>query len=326
MRAILHTVWCNLSVVVLCICVCAGPTLSFGADKEGRQSEGAHLDCQYDDSGARGDSAVEHELFPSDDLFRPPLADTREPRFFAGYQFVEFDEALDEDDGDEVFNAAAVGFGETFGLWSMRQGQSCRGVQVSLLAGVYSRFNLDTPSANLLNSDFQVGLQTTARWGGLSARLRTYHQSSHLGDEFLLDNPDFDRLDLNMEVVELLVSIDADFVRVYGGGGYLVRTFPDSIARGKLQGGVELRSHPWAAGRLFETGTLRWVGGLDATSYEERDWGLTLNTRGGLELAGDETGRRIRANAVFATGYLPTGQFFRERTSTSVGVEAQFEF
>ncbi len=280
----------------------------------------------------QGESRLSHRLFPIDDVFRPILANPKEPRFFASYQYADLNRALngvegaDGVDGDEGFNAATVGFGETFGLWTMRREGTCHGVQVGFLGGVFSKFNLDTPSANLLNSDFQFGVQVTAAWKWLSGRLRIYHQSSHLGDEFLIYNPDFDRVDLNFEALELLAAITGSWWRVYAGGGYLVHVFPGTLDRGLLQAGAEARISPWSARSFVPTGNWAWVTGVDTTSYQERDWGLTVSAKTGLELAARQTGRRIRANIVFSTGYFPFGQFFDTRKMTNVGAEAQFEF
>jgi len=57
---------------------------------------------------------------------------------------------------------------------------------VSLFGAVFAQFNLDTPSFDLLTPIISsAGADSTrGRWSG---RVRFYHQSSHLGDEFLLN-------------------------------------------------------------------------------------------------------------------------------------------
>lgn len=93
------------------------------------------------------------------------------------------------------------------------------GVQLSLSATVFAQFDLGATSYDLLNSDFVIGLPITIRHGAFSMRLRPYHQSSHLGDEYLLREPSnrHDRVNLSFESMEGIVSIDAGPVRVYGG-------------------------------------------------------------------------------------------------------------
>ena len=107
--------------------------------------------------------------------------------------------------GESVI-VSAVGFGGTLGLWGLRQKKNCNGFQINIFGAVFSQFNLDAPSTDLINSDFQFGVPFTFRHGPLSARLRVFHQSSHVGDEFLLNNPDFKRVNLTFEMVEAMLS------------------------------------------------------------------------------------------------------------------------
>ena len=60
----------------------------------------------------------------------------------------------------------------------------------------------------------------------MSARIRGYHQSSHLGDEFILNNPGVDRVNLSFEVFDGLLSFEGDWWRLYIGGGYLAGAKP----------------------------------------------------------------------------------------------------
>jgi hypothetical protein len=77
----------------------------------------------------------------------------------------------------------------------------------------------------------------TLRRGRLSARFRVYHQSSHLGDEFILGNPGIDRVNLSFEAIDALVSWDGRWWRVYSGPGYIMGAEPD-LDPGVLQWGA----------------------------------------------------------------------------------------
>ena len=151
-------------------------------------------DCRYDpDHGGASSGA-----FPSDDVFRPLIADPKQPQFFAIWQATRV-----RTDGSSA-NIGSVALGENFGFYTKRYG--CDGVQIGLLTGVFSQFNLDKKNAELINTDFIVGLPVSFRVGNWSARLRHYHQSSHIGDEFLLSRPGFNRLDLTYEEIEGILS------------------------------------------------------------------------------------------------------------------------
>ena len=81
----------------------------------------------------------------------------------------------------------------------------------------------DPGSNDLVNADYRFGLMTGYRTGRLSGSLRLYHQSSHLGDEFVL-NSQVNRLNLSYEELDLKLSFDAaSWLRLYGGWGLLVR-------------------------------------------------------------------------------------------------------
>src|ERR1019366_1407143 len=90
--------------------------------------------------------------------------------------------------------------------------------------------------------------QLTYRWKGFTALLRIFHQSSHLGDEFLLANPLVHRVNLSYEEPNLILSQEfgesSTWLRIYGGAGYLIDRDPSSLKPWTTQAGVELTS-PW---------------------------------------------------------------------------------
>jgi hypothetical protein len=178
----------------------------------------------------------------------------------------------------------------------------------------------------MLNADYVIGLPLTIRRGWFSTRLRVYHQSSHLGDEYLLREPADrqDREDLSFESVEWLVSADGGPLRLYGGGEMLFRRVPGELERLVAHGGLEFRPLP----RILPLGSLggfRIVAAGDVKSSEEQDWKPAISARAGLEYdragGSDATARRWGIFAEFYTGPSPYGQFFREKVRLAgVGV------
>jgi len=241
---------------------------------------------------------------PEKDLFRPLLADPKEPRFQVS--------ALRVDSDVHDSTVGAVGFGENFGIarWPGRHAQEAW--QLNLSAGVFAQFDLDAPSDDLVNADYIVGFPVSYRNDRWSARLRFYHQSSHLGDEYLLRvHPD--RVNLSFESLETLVSYEWERWRVYGGGEYLVFREPEELEPGILHAGVEYRaSEPsWNIGTL---GAARLVGGLDAKSWEQHDWDVALSLKLGLEFRpqrdAGRSGRSWNLLLEFYDGPSPYGQFY----------------
>jgi hypothetical protein len=178
-------------------------------------------DCRYvEETVGMDPQASQGVLLPDTDLFRPILADQREPRFYADYRRVHFrsasSAALSEGNGQNV-DVTLVAFGGEFGLWGLRQPHGCDGFQVSIFGVLFAQFNLDSQSFDLLNADYLVGPMLTYRSGRLSGRLRFFHQSSHLGDEFLLNYAiahGVTRQNLSFEVIDLLVSFEDTWWRV----------------------------------------------------------------------------------------------------------------
>ncbi len=233
------------------------------------------------------------------DLFRPLLADPKQPRFFVSAR--RYDTLAD------AFDVAAVGYGETFGLYRRQGKRAGDGLQFNIAGGLFAQFNLDSPSFDLINADYTVGFPVTYRQAPWSARLRLYHQSSHLGDEFLLRTQP-ERVNLSYESLELLVSREGRRWRVYGGGEVLVHRDPEDLDR--LMGHWGLEYH--GATRFLGLGRL--TAGVDVKNYEEHDWAMDTSIKAGLEFGQREPGRRhLRILAEVYKGFAPHGQFYTER-------------
>jgi hypothetical protein len=261
---------------------------------------------------------------PRGDVFCPLVADPKASRTFVSL--------LRHESGDDLQDAeldiGSVGIGDAFGVGRWNGGTPGDGIQLAITAGVFAQFDLGTSSYDLLNADYVVGFPITIRRGWFSTRLRIYHQSSHLGDEYLLrEAPDRqDRENLSFEAFEWLVSADGGPLRLYGGGELLFHREPEDLGRYVAHGGVEFRPSP----RIIPMGSLggfRFVGGVDVKSIEEQDWEPAISARGGLEYdrAGgtDVTARRWGVFAEFYTGPSPYGQFFREKVRL-MGVGVHF--
>lgn len=259
---------------------------------------------------------------PRGDVFCPLVADPKSPRTFVSRLRHESGVALSETE----LAIASVGIGDAFGLGRWNGRRPGDGVQLSVTAGVVAQFDLSTRSYDLLNADYVVGLPLTLRRGRFSTRIRFYHQSSHLGDEYLLREPPQrqDRENLSFEALEWLLSGDAGPFRLYGGGELLFRREPKDLGRYVAHGGVELRPLP----RVLPLGSLggfRFVAAADVKSSEEQDWEPALSGRAGLEYdragGNDVTARRWGIFLEFYEGPSPYGQFFREKVRlTGVGI------
>lgn len=236
--------------------------------------------------------------FPVGDLFLPLLADPKQPQFFTSYRYYNTPIA--------GAHAAAVGYGETFGFYRQSGRRPGDGLQIGVAGALFAQFNLDAPSADLINADYTIGVPITWRNGTTSARLRIYHQSSHLGDEFLLRTSP-ERVNLSFESVEFLLSEQREVWRMYFGGEYLFHREPADLKPAGLHGGVEFRTtRPvWNAGH--------WVGGMDVKAWEEHDFSPDVSLKVGLEFGAYQPGqRRVRLMLEGYRGHAPHGQFYAD--------------
>jgi len=237
--------------------------------------------------------------FPQGDLFTPPQADQKQPRFHTTWQRYHTD--------SRVFDVASVGFGENFGIVRRPGSAEGNGWQLGVSGAVFAIFNLDSASFDLLNADYVVGFPFSVRRGDFSARARLFHQSSHLGDEFLLNPnsyPPVERINLSFETLELLASWEHRGFRAYGGGSRILHS-ETPLGRDRLQGGMDFRGAPlsWKTARL--------VAGLDIEAWDETDWNADVSFKTGLMLRspyGDA--RSIQFLLEYYSGRAPHGQFY----------------
>ncbi len=243
------------------------------------------------------------ERLPSGDVFRPLIADPKQPQFFVSLDHMKTPR--------ESYTMGEAGFGETFGLYKFRSGRKGESLQLSVGASLIARFNMETDSYNLLNADYTVGLPLTYRRGDNSFRLRLYHQSSHLGDEFLLFNPDHpDRINLSFEALEFIYSREWENFRAYVGGEYMVRRDPSELERTSAHFGFDYVG----SRKFFHRG--RFIGGVDVKSYDELAWNLDTSVKFGILFGSPDSGhRRLRLLAEWYRGHDPRGQFFVNRVT-----------
>ncbi len=153
--------------------------------------------------------------------------------------------------------------------------------------------------------------------------MRFFHQSSHLGDEFLLHNTGVDRVDISFEASDVLFSIEGDWWRLYGGAGRLIHYTPE-LAPGLAHWGFEFCGAGWRW-TLLRQAQVKPVLAADFKSFEERGWGVTMSTKEGVEMKSLVGPQRFRFFLVYLRGYVPFGQFFNTEKIENFGMEIQFE-
>ena len=244
-------------------------------------------------------------------IFPAVFADPKDPQFFAAYLLARSSRLAPR--------LGSVGFGQTIALLGSRDWQ------LAIAAGVFSQFNMQSATTDLMNTDYLVGLPFTYRKGAVATRFQLYHQSSHLGDEYIV-HTHAQRVTFSFEAAELLMSDIVGNWRVYGGGEYLFTHAPDDLKPAIVHGGLDYRRQQ----PLFYLGRVaaaRLVAGLDGRCTEDSGWQVGWSLATGLELADPNatpgSGWRWSVLLKAYAGPSPYGQFYRDHVS-SVGVGVGF--
>jgi len=275
------------------------------------------IDAPRCGTGVHESEALGMVGFPQDQIFCPIIADPKEPRSFASLLRGTFP-SIEKPSGEGT-TIGSVGLGDSFGLVRWGGPRAGEGVQLDVVGAIFAQFDLDSESNDLINADYIIGLPVTIRRSGFSIRARVYHQSSHLGDEYLLRSSQIQRENLSFESLELLASQELGPLRVYGGGERIFRRDPETVKPKLLHAGAELRT-----GRA---GLLQLVSGVDLKTTEQHNWSQALSGRVGFELARPApAGHPVRLVTIMLelyNGPSPYGQFFQEDISY-VGVGIHF--
>lgn len=180
------------------------------------------------------------------------------------------------------------------------------GWQIDLEGASLSRVDRSAPSSPLLATDYRVGLLWTRRKNGTAVKAGYYHISSHLGDEFVIANPGFERLNYVRD--SLIFGVTHDISRDwqgYGEIGYALGTGGGSEPL-ELQFGLqyEQRDRVNCQGAPFAAANIHL--------REEVDFGGGINILAGWRWRGDPSGHVLRIGLQFYNGKSIQYSFLRQ--------------
>jgi hypothetical protein len=188
----------------------------------------------------------------------------------------------------------------------------CGQMQLSIDGCLWAVFDPCTYSSPLINADYYGGVHLTYAFDQWSFRLRLYHISSHIGDEYLLNHPNFDRRNPSAETLDFFASYYfTPEIRVYGGGGLIVNR-DNSFKSGRvlIEGGTEIRLNGFGfyspcnaiLGRPFYAMHFRYKNDFKKHIDQTYVLGYEFAKLTGLQ-------RRVRAWVEYHDGYSVDGQF-----------------
>ena len=250
----------------------------------------------FSDAPARSSRSEQWQVLPSGLLYHSYLAGEKESRM----QFLH----LYDTRNDQTYWEATLG--GRMGL--LRHGTvgaiNPEGFQLDIEGAVFARVLPNEPSAELAASDYRAGLLGTWRRDRTAYKAGFYHISSHVGDEFLLTNPLFNRINYVRDSLVAGTAYELDLSsKIYGEIAYAIGSQGGAEAL-ELQFGAEytpaarssLRGAPFAA----VNGHLR----------EDFDFRGGVNLASGWGWQGFATQHRLRLGLQYYNGPSLQYQFF----------------
>lgn len=263
------------------------------------------------DAVSADDSIYQYQVLPAGLMYRSYLAGEKEPRMMWSVLY-------DTKRGRTIWETA---LGGRVGL--LRYGTvgaiKPQGYQLDLEGAVFARLIPAEPSTMLEGADFRFGLLNTWREDRLAIKWGYYHVSAHLGDEFLLVNPDYDRINYVRDAAIVGLTADVlDDAQVYGEVANALGS----------QGGAK----PWEfqfGAQYVPTAAISRYGSpyLGINTYHRQDFAFRggLNLIAGWNWFGDKTGERLRVGMQYYRG--PSLQYsFFDRQERLIGGGVWFDY
>jgi hypothetical protein len=181
------------------------------------------------------------------------------------------------------------------------------------------QLRLDIPEdVDVTAADFRAGMPITYGVGKHRWKLAYYHLSSHVGDEFLIKNPAFTRLNYSRDVFVLgYAHYFNPKLRAYGEAGW---AFYDEISRPwEFQVGIEHAP----CGPTGLQGEAFFA--LNGHFREEVDFGGSFEFQLGWAWRGDESSNMLRMGMHYYNGKSNQFSFFNEHEQ-QIGFGLWYDF
>lgn len=123
---------------------------------------------------------------------------------------------------DELSPEADAAFGYLVPVYRFSDGRhGGPALDIGLEGGVISRFALGEGANGLINSDFRVAFPVGADFGSWEATLSLVHESSHFGDDYIEQTPNFEQRSSSRNGAEATLIHRADpRLRLFGAVDY----------------------------------------------------------------------------------------------------------
>lgn len=250
-----------------------------------------------------------YEILPAGLMYRSYLAGEKEPRFQSMW--------LNETGRGLVWETQ---LGGRVGLlrYGTPDAVNPQGWQLDMEGGAQARVDPQQES-DLEAVDFRFGLLSTWRFSRHSFKAGYYHLSSHIGDEYLIRNPTFNRTNYVRDSAVVGYTFDMiEDMSVYGEVGYAAGAEGGAKPL-EFQYGYQytpLRAYGFRGAPFF---------GINGHTREDFNWITSVNTVAGWQWRGEQTNHLFRLGLQYYTG--PAIQWeFVGRNETLCGAGLWFDY
>lgn len=251
-----------------------------------------------------------YAVFPrGNELFPALLADPRQIQLSAAYYRLAGRDTAD------------VALGHSWGMARWYSDEDRWAWQWNIEAMAFSRFLLSGVINEFQTIDFFANIPLEVRSGPYSGKFMLFHESSHLGDDYIRRTRDVG-FRYSIDGLRAVLAVEPfRALRLYGGATYLLHTIP-SPKRGALQGGLELRTRE--LGLLEKYPTHAYLA-QDVQSIERTAWNVNSRTVLGVQIGFKGALSSMRLQVGYFDGHSSYGQFFSRREHyTDAGINLQF--
>ena len=192
------------------------------------------------------------------------------------------------------------------------------GWQMDFEGAAFPRVDPKAPSSPLIAADFRIGLLSTWRTGPNAFKAGYYHLSSHLGDEFLLLNPGYVRLNYVRD--SAIVGWTRDLTpetQVYGEVAYAFN-HEDGALPWEFQYGIQYSPRvPGLYGAPF--------GGINGHTRQDFHYETSINVMAGWQWWSAQSNHTFRVGLQYYDG--PALQYsFVNKHETLMGWGLWFDY
>ena len=248
------------------------------------------------------------QTLPEGLIYENYLAGTKESRMAWNFNNVQGD--------DWLFDASV---GARIGLFRYGDNHPVRpeGIQLDAEGSAQLRLDPET-NVDLRSVDFRGGLPLSFGQGRTRWKVGYYHISAHAGDEFLLKNPGFTRLNFARDVLVLGHAFYlTPRTRLYAEAGWAF--YSDVSEPWEFQFGIDHApvepTGPWGAPFWAVNGHLR----------EEVDFGGSLTAQAGWAWRSDNSSPLLRAGFQYFTGKSNHYAFYNDHEQ-QLGMAVWYDF